>query len=127
MIFKIIGIAIITIILSLSVKRQNPEIGSLINLVGGLMISLLLIDEGKKLIDSFITMESGLNITGDYLMPALKILGIAYLTELASDLAEDLDNKFLSNKIIIGGKICVLLLSVNILKNVIDMLMSLIW
>jgi len=126
MIFKIIGIAIITIILSLSVKRQNPEIGSLINLVGGLMISLLLIDEGKKLIDSFITMESGLNITGDYLMPALKILGIAYLTELASDLAEDLDNKFLSNKIIIGGKICVLLLSVNILKNVIDMLMSLI-
>ena len=125
MIFKIIGIALITIITSTLVKKQNSEIGTLISLVGGLMISLLLIDEGKILIDNFIGLESGLNLGSDYLLPALKILGISYLTQLASDLAEDAGNKFLSNKIIIGGKVCVLVVGFNVIKNVFNILLGL--
>ena len=127
MIFKIIAIAIISVILSASIKRQNAEIASLISLAGGLMISLLLIDEGKKLIDSFSLLENEISAAETYILPALKILGISYLAELASDLAEDLGNKFLSNKIIMGGKICILALSVNIIKNIINLIMGLVW
>ena len=127
MIFKIIGIAIITIVVSAFVKRQNSEIGTIVSLVGGLIISLLLIDEGKRLLDDFIGIENNYNIGSGYVLTAIKILGIAYLTELASDLAEDSGNRFLSNKIILGGKVGVLIVSINVIKNVLETIAGLLW
>ena len=125
MVLKLIGIAFVTIITSTLIKRQNSEIGTLITIVGGLMISLTLIDEGKIALDKFLAIGNGYNIGSNYILPALKILGIAYLTELASDLAEDTGNKFLSSKIIFGGKICVLIASLSVIKNLADILIGL--
>ncbi|MBQ7579230.1 MAG: hypothetical protein IJT25_01720 [Clostridia bacterium] len=125
MIFKILGLSLITIISSTIVRQKNEEIGSLLSLAGGLMISLLIINEAKDLINNFVNFEYSLDIYSDYISPALKILGIAYLTEMASDLAEDSKNKYLSNKIILGGKICLLSISIKPIIKVFEMLMGL--
>ncbi|MBQ7452954.1 MAG: hypothetical protein IJS68_01655 [Clostridia bacterium] len=126
MIYKVIGTALVTIILSLSLKKNMPEISALINLSGGLIISLLAINSAKDVIDNFFNFSTNLKVGSSIIVPALKVLGIGYLTEFCSSLASDTGNNFLSDKIILAGKIVILGFSISSIKNLLVMVLNLI-
>lgn len=125
MILKIVIVALITIFLSSSLKSINSEISSMVSVCGGLIIFLLVVGELSNIILSLGEIVNLSNLDSGVISLALKIIGVGYITEFASDVAEDFGNKTLSSKVILGGKIVICSMSLPIIKKLLTVLLSL--
>lgn len=125
MLFKILGIGICTLVLNLVLKNQKPEIALLVNVCGGLLIFMFVLDGVSDLLDEFYEFE---NYVGkvEIVKPIMKVLGVGYITEFSSNLAEDSGNKSIASKIVLGGKVAICGLAMPILKQLIQTIISLI-
>ena len=126
MLLKIIGVGVCTIAINLFLKQYKPELALLVNVCGGLLIFLMVIEGAGQLIEYFIDLQNVANIKVDVVSPILKVIGIGYITEFASDMAEDCGNKSIANKIILGGKVAVCVIALPILQTLIEAIMRLI-
>ena len=125
MIFKIIGVGICTIVVSIVLKQYKPELSVLVNICGGLVIFMLAIDGVSTLVSEFYSIE---NLTSqiEIVKPIMKVLGVGYITEFTVNLAEDSGNKSVASKIVLGGKVAICTLALPILKQLINAIISLI-
>ncbi len=125
MLFKIIGIGICTLVLNLILKNQKPEIALLVNVCGGLLIFMFVLDGVSDLLDGFYELE---NYVGkvEIVKPIMKVLGVGYITEFSSNLAEDSGNKSIASKIVLGGKVAICGLAMPILKQLVQTIISII-
>ena len=126
MLVKILGVGITTVLINLILKQYKPEFCLLVNVCGGLVIFLLAMSEGQKLIQEFIGIENQVGVNLDIVSPILKVVGIGYITEFTSDLAEDFGNKSISNKVVLGGKIAICISALPIIKKLINAIILLI-
>ena len=122
---QIIGFALIATFIILVLKQYKPEFATLISICGGLLIFLMSIEGIEEIVSLFINIENEL---GDVIIvkPVMKILGIGYITEFTADLAEDGGNKSIATKVIFGGKVAICLVSIPIIKELINAITSLI-
>lgn len=126
MLLKILGVGFATIIINVLLKQYKPEFSVLSNVCGGLLIYLIVMSEGQKIIEEFVGVLSLSNIKLDVVSPILKVLGIGYITEFTSDIAEDAGNKSVSNKVVLGGKIAICVSALPVIKELINTIFSLI-
>lgn len=124
MIFKIIGVGICTIVVSIVLKQYKPELSVLVNICGGLVIFMFAIDGVSTLVSEFYSIE---NLTSqiEIVKPIMKVLGVGYITEFTANLAEDSGNKSVASKIVLGGKVAICTLALPILKQLINAIISL--
>lgn len=126
MLFKVLGIGLVTIISYLTIKQTKPELALILSISGGLVISLMLLDEAAIIIDSFVNFGENSGIGYKITTPILKVLGVGYITEFCGDLAEDSGNKFIASKIILGGKIAIMAIALPVVSELISSIMGLI-
>ena len=126
MLLKLIGVGLSAVIINLILKQYKPEFAILINVCSGLIMFLLVIDGLSEIINEVIGLQELSSIKLDIITPILKVIGVGYITEFASDLAEDSGNKSVANKIIFGGKIAICLLALPVIKMLINAILSLI-
>ena len=124
MILKIVIIALICVFVSSCVKPYNSEISTLVSVCGGVLIFLLCVDELKNIVQFLFEIANLSNINLDFLSAVLKILGVGYITEFASDIAEDFGNKTMSSKVLLGGKIVICGMTLPIIKGLLTLLLS---
>lgn len=126
MLIKILSVAVITVIVTLSIKQYKPEIATLVSVCGGLIIFMLSLECAEALIGGFNELEgatlSGVEIT----KPIFKVLGVGYITEFTASLAEDAGNKSIASKVVLGGKIAICTLALPIIKQLVSTILSLI-
>lgn len=124
-IFKIVGIALITVVAALIVKPVRSDFAMLITLVGGVIILALLLSS----ISSALSLISGIanktGINGSLLSLVFKIIGIGYLTEFSASICADAGSASLGDKVLLGGKIIILMMSLPIITNILDIVMEL--
>jgi len=126
MLLKIIGVGVCTIIINIILKQYKPEFALLANVCGGLVLFILVIDGVQNIVDNFIYLQDVTGLKTNVVTPILKVLGVGYVTEFTSDLAEESGNKSVANKIILGGKVSICLLALPIIKMLINTILSLI-
>lgn len=126
MLLKVLGIGICTIIVNLLLKQVKPEFAVLANVCGGLIMFLMVIEEGQVLINEYANLQDVSGVQIDIVSPILKVIGVGYITEFTSDLAEDCGNKSVADKVILGGKIAICLLALPIIKTLVNSIISLI-
>lgn len=124
-IFKIIGIALITVVAALIVKPVRNDFAMLITLVGGVIILALLLSS----ISSALTLITGIaNKTGvnsGLLSIVFKIIGVGYLTEFSASICADAGSASLGDKVLLAGKIVILVMSLPIITNILNIVMEL--
>lgn len=125
MIVKIVIVAIITIFISSTVKPYNKEFSSVVSVCGGVIIFLFCIDELSLIIAYFTEILNLANLDFDVVKTAIKIVGVGYITEFTSDIADDFGNKTLSSKVLLGGKIVICGMTLPIIKSILSILLSL--
>lgn len=125
MFFKIIGVGICTIVVSIVLKQYKPELSVLVNICGGLVIFMIAIDGVSTLVSEFYSLENGAGQI-EIVKPIMKVLGVGYITEFTANLAEDSGNKSVASKIVLGGKIAICILALPILKQLINAIISLV-
>ena len=125
MLIKIICIAMTTIIVSSIIKQYRSDIALLINISGALIIVMLSLGELNSVINEVLSLESSIDV-GQTIVPVAKVVGIGYITEFCSDLAEDSGNKMIGSKILLGGKIAICAVALPIIKNMLSVILSLV-
>ena len=124
MIIKILCIGLVTIVVSAIVKHYRPDLSLIINICGGVLISLLSLDMLSSLLDGIYNLGD-ISITQSVIKPLTKVLGVGYITEFCSDMADDAGNKTIASKVILGGKIAICLVALPVAKNMLVSILSL--
>ena len=122
--FKIVGVGLLTLICYVVVKPIKPDIAIFISLAGGCVILIFCIDSLVSVISAITGIFEKTGLNNSLFKSILKIIGIGYLTEFASGLCIDSGNSSLSDKILFAGKLCILVLSLPIITNLLNIIVE---
>ncbi|MDD2445668.1 MAG: stage III sporulation protein AD [Clostridia bacterium] len=123
-IIKILAIALITCIATIIVKQVKPDFANLVTLAGGIVILLMLVDYINQVFDVLRLLVDKTNLSPGLFGIILKIIGIGYLTEFTANICTDSGSSSLANKVLFAGKIIILVMSLPILINIIEIIME---
>ena len=126
MLAKIIFIAFITIILSMTISKFNPEFKIYITVIFGILVIAMLFNELALYIDEIKDIFNSYNIRIDYFSTILKIVGVAYICDFISLICKDLNYESIGKKIEIAGKLIILIYSIDVIKIFLDQIMFLV-
>lgn len=124
-ILKIVAIGLITCVATLIVRPIRQDFSIIIAIVGGIIIICMIIDYLTDILSSFknIINFTGLN-SGLYTL-LLKIIGVGYLIEFTASICSDTGNGSLGDKVLLGGKIVILVMALPIITNILEIIMGL--
>ena len=110
-VFKIVGIALVTCVACLVVKPVRPDFAIFVSIVGGITIIMFMLTYLSSVFDVFNNI--------------FKIIGIGYLTEFTASICNDTGNSSLGDKVLLGGKIIILVMALPIITSILDIVMQL--
>lgn len=126
MIFKLIGIAIVGVIVVSLLKTSKPEFAVFATIATGIVMIATMLGALQEVVLAFddIVKKSGINegVFG----AVLKIIGIGYLTEYSSSVATDAGCQSIAQKLQFGGKIVIFLMSISIVRSLVDIVSTLV-
>ena len=123
--YKILGIAIITCIACLVIKPIRTDFAIFISIVGGLIIIFYMISYLSSIFGIFNNIFNVSGVNGSIYSVIFKIIGIAYLTEFTASICSDTGNSSLGDKVLLGGKLVILVMSLPIVTSILDIVMEL--
>lgn len=120
-IYKIIAIGIIGAFLTLLIKQYKPEIAPAIPILTGIAVTIMLIPRITSLIEIFRNIAESTNADISQIKIVIKIIGVAYLCQFASDICKDAGESSISGKIELGGKLVIISLSAPIIYSLLEL------
>ena len=113
-IFQIIAIAVVGAVLSVTIKSYRPELAILIGVATGILVLFFTVDSLSQMFAAFeeIMAKSGIDMR--YFKLVIKIIGVAYMTQFASELLKDCGEGAIALKVEFAGKVCVMFLDIVI-------------
>lgn len=123
-IYKLIGVGLITAISVLIVKQVKPDIAIVIGLTGGILLVIMMVDSLTQIISIFNNILLKSNLSQSLFNSLLKIIGIGYLTEFSANLCVDAGSANIADKILLGGKLLILVVALPIITNLLDIIVG---
>lgn len=121
---KVLGIALISLVIVILIKNEKPEISIQISLAAGLIIFLMMISKLTIIVQALQGLASKINLEYVYLNTILKIIGIAYLASFGVEICKDSGQNAIGAKIEFAGKVLIIALAIPILMAVMDMIIK---
>lgn len=115
----VIGVA--AALLALQFKNLKSEYGIYITLAACIIIFFYSVGRLNSIIGLVDNIVDATSIDSEYITAIIKIVGITYISEFASDICKDCGYSAISNQLHIFGKLTVLALSVPIVESLINM------
>ena len=123
-IIKIIGVALIALIIIILLKQYRPEFAIYISLLTGVLILVLVMDELEGVITLLQSLANKASINGNFIALLLKITGIAFLSEFAVSICKDSGEGAIASKIEIGSKIIIISMSIPIISSLLEIILK---
>ncbi|WFA09691.1 stage III sporulation protein AD [Tissierella sp. Yu-01] len=123
-IFQIVGIGIIATILIVILKQTRPEFAILVSVITGILIFMYILPHLAYVIDTISSLSSRVNVDFSYFNTLLKIIGMAYIVEFASQISRDAGQDSIAMKIELGGKVLIMVLAIPILLALLDLIIK---
>lgn len=123
-IIKIIGIALIALVIIILLRQYRPEFAIYISLLTGILILLLVMDELKGIITLLQSLASKSSVNSNFLALLVKITGIAFLSEFAVSVCKDSGEGAIASKIEIGSKIIIISMSIPIISSLLEIILK---
>lgn len=122
---KIIGIGFITVILTIILKEYKKDFAIYTILIGGALILYFSFETLIDVVNFLKNLSSKGKIDNSFISLLLKITGISILSEFAVSICKDCGEASIASKIDLGGKILVISLSIPVIGNALEQLLSL--
>ena len=123
-IIKIIGIALIALIIIIMLKQYKPEYAIFISILTGILILFLVMDRLTGIINLIESIQDKFSINTQFIALLIKITGIAFLSEFAISVCKDSGEAAIASKIEIGSKIIIISMSVPIISRLIEIILK---
>lgn len=114
-ILKIAMIGIAGVFLAIPLKSYKAEYGMLISLGTCICIFVYLLTKLEIVIDYIGRIESVLQLDQGYMKLLLKMMGITYVAQFASEICKDAGYSAISSQIEMFGKVSILFVSMPVL------------
>lgn len=123
---QIIGTGLTAAFLALVIKEQKPNLAFLLTVFTGCFLFLFLADQIRLVLQMIERIATNAAIESVYVETILKIIGIAYIAEFASQITKDAGQGAIASKIEMAGKIVILAMAVPILTALIEMVLQMV-
>lgn len=123
-IIKIIGIALVALIIIILLKQYRPEFAIYVSLIAGALIILLVTDKLTGIINLLQSLETKASINSTFIALLIKITGIAFLSEFAVSICKDSGESAVASKIEIGSKIIIISMSIPIISALLEIILK---
>lgn len=125
MIFRLVGIAIIGVIVVATLKSAKPEFAVFATIATGIVMVISMLGALQDVILAFDKIVEKSGIDDGVFSAVLKIIGVGYLTEYSASVANDAGCASIAQKLQFGGKIVIFLMSISIVSALLDVVMAL--
>ncbi|WP_058485260.1 stage III sporulation protein AD [Defluviitalea phaphyphila] len=119
---KIVIIGLISVMLGLILKKQNPEWGMYIRVITGILIFFIIAEKLGVVIDIIKKMSDKIDIDLVYIGIIFKVLGITYISEFGAQLCKDAGESSIASKIEFAGKVFIITVSAPIMLALMDII-----
>ena len=123
-IIKIIGIALIALIIIIMLKQYKPEYAIFISILTGILILFLVMDRLTGIINLIESIQDKFSINTQFIALLIKITGIAFLSEFAISVCKDSGEAAIASKIEIGSKFIIISMSVPIISSLLEIILK---
>lgn len=123
-IIKIIGIALIALIIIIMLKQYRPEYTIFISILTGVLILFLVMDRLTGIVNLIESIQDKFSINTKFIALLIKITGIAFLSEFAVSVCKDSGEAAIASKIEIGSKIIIISMSIPIISSLLEIILK---
>ncbi len=123
-ILQIAGLGVAAALLAMVVRGSRPEIASLIAMAAGVLVFFLAISRLQAVVAVMEQLVQKAGLAQDYLKVLLKVVGIAYVSEFASQTCRDAGEDSLAAKVEMGGKVLVLAMASPIIVALVELVLE---
>lgn len=117
---KVAAIGVAAAILAVWIKSLKSEYGIWILLATGMILGMFCIGKLEAMVLELRFLQSYFSDQGAYIKLLLKVLGIAYLSEISANLCKDAGAATLASQIELFGKLSILVLCMPIMTSLIQ-------
>jgi len=121
-IFQIVAVGILAAVLSITIKKQSPETAILITITASVLIFLMvlpMLTEAVSVISHLGEMAGG---HASYVALALRVVGVAYMTELGASVCTDAGETAIAAKIDLAGRVIILVMALPIVIDILQII-----
>ena len=123
-ILKLCGMAVLSAFLCLLLKKWNADASVTVRLIAGVMLSAACIGAMSPLMELVSLLGESEAISG-YVGILLRVLAVATVTHVTANICRDCGESTIAGYVELGGKIEILILSLPIMKEIIEKAMEL--
>lgn len=123
-VLKLVGIAIIVCIAAIICKQVRPEFSLYILVIGGVILLYYTLSSFTSIFVVLNKMITKTGIDSDLFKIVFKIIGVGYLIEFGVGVCNDTGNNSIGDKLILGGKVMILLMSLPIISSLFEIVVG---
>ena len=123
-IVQIVGIALVSVFIILLLKQYKPEFVIYISIISGILIFSMILPKMTAILELLNDFTNKLGVNSQFFSILLKITGIAYLSEFATNLCKDSGETAVASKVELSAKVIIIAMSIPILGSVIETLIN---
>lgn len=122
--FTIIALLMLAVLMAIGIKAHSPAMSSIISICLCIAVASMCIARVGQIIDYISSVFGQAGTGSEYLKVLLKLMGIAYICDFASNISKDAGYGAVATEIELLGKLSMLLISMPILMRIIDMVLA---
>ncbi len=119
-IVTIAAIGLIAAVLAIMLRQHRPDIALLVSVCAGVLIFFQLQGRFAATLEAFAQLADRASISSLHLNTIIKVVGVSYITEFASQACGDAGEKAIAAKIELGGRLVILGLAVPIVLAMLE-------
>lgn len=123
-IIQVVGIAFVATFIVMILKQYRPEFSIYISIIAGILIFVLVAVKLSSVIELVKSLTNKLGTNTQYFSLLIKITGIAYLSEFATNICKDSGESAIASKVELAGRIIIIAMSVPILGALVDVVIN---
>ena len=120
-IIEICGIALITAVCALGMKKYAPETSVLLAVTGGAFILIRVLSRVSPIIEQI----SSLTSNGEYAEILVKTLGICVICQFVSETCKDAGQGALASKVEFSSRVAIIITAMPLFRNILNTAMEL--
>ncbi len=123
--WKLAGVAVAAAALCLTVRRQQPDLSALCGAAAGALMLLSALEGIGEARALYARVSALSGLREGYLALLMKVLGVAYVTELAAQTCAELGEGGLATKVGLCGKLAIFTLAAPMLMSLLETILEL--
>ncbi len=121
-IYRIAAVGLIGAVLSVTLKKQSPEIAMAVSIITSVIILWSIIPGIGVVFGLLERIEKLMGGESSYVKLIIKIVGVAYLSAFGAKVCGDFGESAIGERIELGGKVIILIFSVPVIEGLLEVL-----